>query len=72
MESPAPPTLFALHLKFDDALFYSVLDDEAGRVDGLELPEAMRTVDGLHLGRRVPPPKPQYVIRDTWRGMRDV
>lgn len=43
-------------LKLNDAFFDGILDDEAGSVDRLELPETVSAVDRLHFGCRVPPP----------------
>lgn len=45
-----------IYLQLDDALFDRVFDDEAGSVDGFELPKSVRAVYGLHLSGGVPPP----------------
>lgn len=44
-----------LVLQAQDALFDSVLDDESHGMDGLVLAHAVRAVNRLHLGSRVPP-----------------
>lgn len=69
-EVPSGFTVISMgsYLKLDDALFDGVLDDEASSVDRLELSQAVRAVDGLHLSSGVPPPESSDRNRPTMGG----
>jgi len=60
----------APYLQLDDAFFDGVLDDEASGVNGLELSQAVRAVDGLHFSGGVPPPEPRTEIGRHWADAR--
>lgn len=58
-------------LQLNDALLDSVFDDESRGVDGLELSETVRAIDGLHFGSGVPPPA-RFGSHDTKKSARQL